>query len=159
MWKPVLALSLAASMAAPTAKAAEPADAPPAPKLKFEAQLEKIDSKVSAQFGADKQKTLRQMAEASVLSDYCAAVDLDKEKFKDEFKALTMDGTQRKPAEQKDYEAKLAMYFGVYVGLLVAEGTERLPEFCGFAEDALKEKKPLSRFWAAAANSQKPNAP
>lgn len=132
---------------------------PRVPPLKFEAALNKIDQKVAKLFGEDKQKALRQVAEAAVLSDYCAAVNLDQVKFKQEFAALAVDGMKRKLAEQRDYENKLSMDFGVYVGVLVAEGTDRRAEFCGFAEHALQEQRPISRFWIATSQSARPPKP
>ena len=164
MLKYVLALSLIASLAsgvayADTKKVAKPPIAPPTPTLKFEGALNKVDQKVENLLGADKQKVLRQVAEAAVLSDYCAAIDLDQNTFKKEFDALSDDGIKRKLAVQRDIDNKVAMYFGVYVGLLVAEGTDRQGEFCNFAEDALKQQKPLSRFWIATNNSPTPPKP
>jgi len=157
MWKYFQTLSLIAGLS-PAFVAAAEADVPsvPVPPLKFEAALKKIDQKVAKLFGDDKQKTLRQVAEAAVLSDYCAAVNLDQAKFKRAFEGLAMEGAKRKPAEQRDYENKLSMYFGVYVGVLVAEGTDRRAEFCGFAENALQEQKPISRFWIATSGSARP---
>jgi len=164
MWKYLLALSLIATLvpgvtyAAPkvATKAATP---PPVPTLKFEGPLNKVDGKVENLLGADKQKILRQVAEAAVLSDYCAAIDLDQNKFKQEFDALSQDGTKRTLAEQRDLDNKVSMYFGVYVGLFVAEGTDRLAEFCGIAENALKEQKPISRFWIATNQNPNPTKP
>ncbi len=154
MWKYLLALSLIATLAPAVTQADKKADTPPAaPTLKFEGPLNKVDSKVETLLGADKQKILRQVAEAAVLSDYCAAIDLDQNKFRQEFDALSQDGTKRTLAEQRDLDNKVAMYFGVYVGLFVAEGTDRLAEFCGIAENALKEQKPISRFWIATNNN------
>ena len=160
MWKYFLALSLIATLAPGVTCAAPKIDKPPAaPILKFEGALNKVDSKVANLLGVDKQKNLRQVAEAAVLSDYCAAIDLDQNKFKQEFDALSADGTKRTLAEQRDLDNKVAMYFGVYVGLLVAEGTDRLAEFCGIAENALKEQKPISRFWIATGNNPNPPKP
>ncbi len=149
MWKYFLALSLIATLAPGVTRADEGANTqPPAsPTLKFERPLNIVDKKVANLLGADKQKTLRQIAEAAVLSDYCAAIDLDQNKFKEEFGALAEDGVKRTADEQRDLDNKVSMYLGVYVGLLVAEGTNRGAEFCGIAENALKEQKPISRFW------------
>lgn len=160
MWKCSRAIVLIASIA-PTLVTAADSDAPPVPlpPLKFEAALNKIDQKVAKLFGEDKQQTLRHVAEAAVLSDYCAAVNLDQIKFKQTFTALAADGTKRSLAEQRDYENKLSMYFGVYVGVLVAEGTDRRADFCGFAESALKEQKPISRFWMATSDSARAPKP
>ncbi|MCX7111244.1 MAG: hypothetical protein NTX45_14175 [Proteobacteria bacterium] len=162
MWKYLLALSLIATLApavthADKKVATKAATPPPVPTLKFEGPLNKVDGKVETLLGVDKQKILRQVAEAAVLSDYCAAIDLDQNKFKQEFDALSQDGTKRTLAEQRDLDNKVAMYFGVYVGLLVAEGTDRRGEFCTIAENALKEQKPISRFWIA--TSANPNPP
>jgi hypothetical protein len=160
MWKHLQALSLMVGLTAPfVAAAAEAGSPPPVPPLKFEASLKKIDLKVAKLLGDEKQQTLRQIAEAAVLSDYCAAINLDQAKFKQEFEALANDGANRKPAEQKDYDNKLSMYFGVYVGVLVAEGSDRRAEFCGFAENALKEQKPISRFWIATSSGATPPKP
>jgi hypothetical protein len=158
MWKYFLALSLIATLA-PGVTYADKAAAPPsaAPTLKFEEPLNRVDQKVETLLGADKQKILRQVAEAAVLSDYCAAIDLNQNKFKEEFGTLSEDGTKRTVAEQRDLDNKVSMYFGVYVGLLVAEGTDRRGEFCDIAENALKEQKPISRFWIATGNN--PNSP
>lgn len=160
MWKFRHAIVLVAGVA-PTLSAAGESDVPPVPvpAMKFEAALNKIDQKVTKLFGEEKQQTLRHVAEAAVLSDYCAAVNLDQMKFKETFKALADDGTKRPLAEQRNYENKLSMYFGVYVGVLVAEGTERRAEFCGFAESALKEQKPISRFWMATSDSARTAKP
>ena len=152
MWKYFLALSLIASLAPGATCADKAAAPPPVPTLKFEEPLNRIDQKVETLLGADKQKILRQVAEAAVLSDYCAAIDLDQNKFKEEFGRLSEDGAKRTAAEQRDIDNKVSMYFGVYVGLLVAEGTDRRGEFCDVAENALKEQKPISRFWIATGN-------
>lgn len=157
MLKYFLALSLIASLV-PGVTYADKAAATPsaAPALKFEEPLNKVDQKVEKLLGADKQKILRQVAEAAVLSDYCAAIDLNQNKFKEEFGTLSEDGIKRTPAEQRDLDNKVSMYFGVYVGLLVAEGTDRSSEFCDVAENALKELKPISRFWIPTGNKPNP---
>ena len=150
MLKYFLVLSLIATLAPRVIRADETAAASSAAiTFKFEDPLNKVDKKVENLLGADKQKNLRQLAEAAVLSDYCAAIDLDQNTFKKEFGALSEDGTKRTLAEQRDIDNKVSMYFGVYVGLLVAEGTDRQGEFCGIAENALKDNKPISRFWIA----------
>jgi len=148
MWKSVTALALLIGLMPATAAATE--EAPVAvPSLKFEPALGKIDRKVAKLMGEESQQALRLMAEAAVLSDYCAAVNLDQRRFKQEFDALAAGtGAEKRPtAEQRKFENLLSMYFGVYVGILVAEGTDRRGEFCGFAEEALKDQRPISRFW------------
>ena len=158
MWKYIQAVALIACLfPAFVAAADESSRMAPVPPLKFEVALKKIDQKVAKLFGDEKQKALRQIAEAAVLSDYCAAINLDQAMFKQEFEALAMDGSKRKPADQRDHDNnKLSMYFGVYVGILVAEGTDRRAEFCGFAENALQEQRPISRFWIATSDSRRP---
>jgi hypothetical protein len=164
MRKSFVALSLAVALApvagfadkaAKSHKAApaatEPAPAP-VPELRFEPALAKLDKKVAGLFGAEVQKQLRLVAEAAVLTDYCAAVNLNQQKFRETFEAVAAEGAAgRKPADQRNYENKLSMYYGVYVGLLVAEGTEQRAELCGFAESALKEGRPIARYWLPAA--------
>lgn len=158
MVKSLKALFLIASLSPAIVIAAE-TDTPsvPVPPLRFEGSLNKVDQKVAKLFGEETQKTLRQVAEAAVLSDYCAAVNLDQAKFKQAFQTLAADGAKRAPAEQRNYENKLSMYFGVYVGLLVAEGADRRAEFCGLAEKALEQRTPISRFWIATSENSKPS--
>lgn len=160
MLKYILALSLIAPLLPGVTYADKAAATPSAtPTLKLEEPLTRVDQKVEKLLGADKQKVLRQVAEAAVLTDYCAAIDLNQDKFKEEFGALSEDGTKRTAAEQRDLDNKVSMYFGVYVGLLVAEGTERSAEFCDVAENALKEQKPISRFWIATGKTPNPPKP
>ena len=160
MLKYLFALPLIATLL-PGVTYADKADATPsaAPTLKFENPLSQIDQKVETLLGADKQKILRQVAEAAVLSDFCAAIDLNQNQFKEELDALAVDGSKRPLAEQRDLDNKIAMYFGVYAGLLVAEGTDRRGEFCDIAENALAEQKPISRFWIATGNKPNPAKP
>ena len=119
---------------------------------RFEQQLSRVDHRVSKLLG-DKQKDLRHMAEASVLADFCPAYQVDQERFKRDFDGLAAPsaGKPRKPAEQRDFENKLMTYFGVYVGLLVAEGAESQIEFCQLADSIRKNAGPVSRYWLAAA--------
>jgi hypothetical protein len=49
-------------------------------------------------------------------------------------------------------------FFGVYVGLLVAEGTDRKPEICALAQKLKEDQKPVSRFWLKTAAVQPPAA-
>lgn len=148
---PFIVSLLPALVHAAEAPAVPPSGVPP---LRYEATLSRIDQKVAKLFGEDKQQSLRRIAEAAVLADYCAAINLDQDRFRKEFDALA--AAKGSPAERSDYNHKLSMYFGVYVGLLVAEGTERRAEFCGVAEDALKNAKPISRFWIATTDQPPP---
>lgn len=161
MWKIILALSLSCLLSPAQAKSAKkPAIQPPlSTEFKYEPSLKRVDDQLAQLVGADKQNTLRQMAVAAVLSDFCAAVDLDQAKFKKEFDAVTAGDTKRKPAEQRDLENKVMTYFGVYVGLLVAEATDRLPTVCEIAQTIQKDQKPVSRFWLPASAAPAQPAP
>jgi hypothetical protein len=119
------------------------------PELKFAPQLARVDEKAAKLVGADRQKELKLLAEAAVLSDYCAAINLDQTKFKQKFNALTSEGLPKKPLEQQALINDMMTYFGVYVGLFVAEGADTKADFCGFAESAMKENRPISAYWTA----------
>ena len=151
MWKTILTFSLVLAIAPAHAKSVNktPINTPPKTEFKYESALHNLDQKVIKLVGEEKQKTLRDLASAAVLSDYCAAVNLDHDKFKKTFDSLSAKDVKRKPAEQRDFENNLMTYFGVYVGLLVAEGTDRQAKFCALAETIQKEHRPLSRFWLA----------
>lgn len=149
MWKFIVALSLAVLIAPVQAKPGNqtPVKPFPEPEFKYQAALERVDRKAVKLIGEEKQKTLRELAIAAVLSDYCAAVDLDKDKFTKTFDALAVSQVKLPAAEQRNLEQNLMTYFGVYVGLLIAESTDRENEFCSVAETLKREKRPLSRFW------------
>lgn len=151
MWKFILALSLAVVTTPLLAKPGNqtPVKPFPEPEFKYQAALQRIDQKVLKLIGEERQKTLRELAIASVLSDYCAAVDLDKDKFTKTFETLAVSPVKLSAAEQRNLEHNLMTYFGVYVGLLIAESTDRENEFCSVAETLKREKRPLSRFWLA----------
>ena len=158
MRKYALVLSFIAILSPVLAGAADKHKAQPqaAPELKFQAVLNRVDKKVIALMGEEKQKDLLRLAQAAVLSDFCAAINLDQEKFKEEFDALAAQRSGAKQVEQRQFENGLMTYFGVYVGLLVAEGTDRRAEFCGLAEDALRDQKPISKFWIATTAREAP---
>lgn len=149
MWKFIVALPLAMAMAPAQAKSVDGSQVRtlPEPEFKYQAALQRVDQKVAKLIGEEKQRTLRELAIAAVLSDYCAAVDLDKNKFTSTFDALAATDLKRPTAEQRTLENNLMTYFGVYVGLLIAESTDREHEFCSVAETIKREKRPLSRFW------------
>jgi len=121
---------------------------PPVLTYRFEQQLTRLDQRVAKLLG-DKQKDLRHMAEATVLSDFCPMVTVDKDKFKKDFDGLATSSIKRKPADQRDIENKLMTYFGVYVGLLIAEGVESDVEFCELASQIKKNQGPVSHYWLA----------
>lgn len=145
-----LALSRIPLGVAAKAKAPPPAPEPIVQEFKFEYQLRRVDIRAIRLIGADHQKTLRHMAEAAVLSDFCPALKLDQDKFKHDFDALGAVGPKRKLEEQRAFENRLMTLFGVYVGLLVAEGVVRQQmEFCELASDIKKNQGPVSRYWMA----------
>jgi hypothetical protein len=136
----------------------------PIENYRFETQLGRVDQRVIKLVGEDKQKSLRHMAEATVLSDFCPMVKVDKDKFTKDFDGLASSGITRKPAEQRDIENKLMTFFGVYVGLLIAEGVESDVQFCEVASQIQKNQGPVSHYWladvpTAAAPAAVPTAP
>lgn len=159
MWKFIVALSLAVVIAPVQAKPGDqtPAQTFPESEFKHQVALERVDQKVIKLIGEEKQKTLRELAIAAVLSDYCAAVDLDKDRFTQTFEALAVSPVKLPAADQRNLEHNLMTYFGVYVGLLIAESNDRENEFCSVAETLKREKRPLSRFWLSSASA--PPAP
>lgn len=130
----------------------------PIERYRFEDQLGRVDHRVIKLVGEEKQQSLRHMAEATVLSDFCPMVQVDKDRFQKDFDGLATSSTPRKPADQRDLENKLMTYFGVYVGLLVAEGTESDMEFCELAGKIQKNQGPVSRYWVAPASKETPAA-
>ncbi|NBT45507.1 MAG: hypothetical protein EBT06_11440 [Gammaproteobacteria bacterium] len=150
MWKKILLLSLTSLLVseAPLSKETKTEERPVNVELRFEPSLHRVDEKVSKLIGEAQQQTLRQLAEAAVISDFCSTVNLDQNAFKKSFETLTTAlPKQSNPDLQRDLENKLMTYFGMYVGLLVAEGTDRHPEFCELAARLQTEKRPLSRYW------------
>lgn len=149
----ILLLLLAVSqiplgVAAP-AKAPSPDSEPAVKEFRFEYQLRRVDQRAIRLIGADHQKTLRHMAEAAVLADFCPALKLDQDRFKHDFDALGAVGPKRKLDEQRAFENRLMTLFGIYVGLLVAEGAESQVEFCELADDMKHRQGPVSRYWLA----------
>lgn len=137
------------------AKARPKTTAPVAPAplvegFRYEYQLNRVDRKAIDLVGEDKQKTLRHMAEAAVLSDFCPYLKLDQDKFRRDFDALGGAGPKRSPAQQRDFENRLMTTFGIYVGLLVAEGVESDAKFCELASSIQQRQGPVSRYWVAA---------
>ena len=158
MWRIVLALSLIVALAPAGARAEKSSSAPVAatPLFKFAPALKKLDQRVTAELGVGQQQALRELAEAAVLADFCGFITLDKDQFKKEFGVLAARFSKRKPDERRDYENKQMTYFGVYVGLLIAEATDRRPEFCQIARRIEEKQCPLSRFWVASSSKPEP---
>ena len=130
-------------------KTAAPAPQAPA-EFRYEYQLTRVDQKAINLVGVEKQQLLRQMAEAAVLSDFCPFIKLNRDKFRQDFDALGSVGPKRTQAEQRNFENRLMTTFGIYVGLLVAEGVNREADFCELASTLQKDQKPVSRYWLAA---------
>jgi hypothetical protein len=89
---------------------------------------------------------------------------VDKSRFQKDFDDLATSSTPRKPADQRDIENKLMTFFGVYVGLLIAEGVESDVQFCEVASQIQKNQGPVSHYWladvpTAAAPAALPTAP
>lgn len=145
-----LALSqIPLGVTAPAKATPPPAPEPEVKEFRFEYQLRRVDLRAIRLMGADHQKTLRHMAEAAVLSDFCPAVKLNQDRFKQDFDVLGVAGPRRQPEEQRAFENRLMTLFGVYVGLLVAEGAESQVEFCELADGIRKRQGPVSRYWMA----------
>jgi len=158
MWRIALAFSLIVVLSPAGARAEKSSPAPVAatPLFKFAPALKKLDQKVTAELGIGQQQALRELAEAAVLADSCGFITLDKDQFKKEFGVLAARYSKRKPAEKRDYENKQMAYFGVYVGLLIAEATDRRPEFCQIARRIEEKQCPLSRYWVASTAKPEP---
>lgn len=87
--------------------------------------------------GEDKQKLLAQLAYASVAAKTCQGLTLDQNKFQQTFDANFNEkslGKTVKAAEMMAYGQKVAMYFGVYIGLLTADSMMERDTFCNAAQ-------------------------
>ncbi|NBS17368.1 MAG: hypothetical protein EBS79_10805 [Gammaproteobacteria bacterium] len=84
MWKKILLLSLTSLLVseAPLSKETKTEERPVNVELRFEPSLHRVDEKVSKLIGEAQQQTLRQLAEAAVISDFCSTVNLDQNAFK-----------------------------------------------------------------------------
>jgi hypothetical protein len=114
--------------------------------LKLELQLERVDGRVTKLAGEANQKTLRELAEASVVADSCAGMPLDDEPFKAQLNFLTLKDGRTGQETNSDYQNRMRTYFGVYIGLLEAESIERGSDFCAAAQEDIRKKGPLSRW-------------
>ena len=110
---------------------------------------DKVSAKLIKFAGEDKQKLLADLAFAAVAASQCEGLDLDRDKFKGEFDSLNdADYKALTPAAQAEYGPKLMSYYGIYVGLLTAEGLLDKAPFCRYALD--KQAKGEGRYWTAA---------
>lgn len=106
-----------------------------------------VSSKVIELVGEDKQKILADLAYAAVVGDICDNLSLDKAKFQ-----FTFDNTfnennlpSPKPEQVNSYGHKVAMFFGVYVGLLSADGLLERDDFCSAAQSM--QANGQGRYW------------
>lgn len=116
-----------------------------------------VSDKIVAFLGEDKQKLLADLAYAAVAGDLCQGLKLDRKTFQSDF-----DSNFDKPADQAtspahltQYGQKVAMFFGVYVGLLTAVGMQERDSFCGAALEMLAKGE--GRYWQAV-DAAKPGA-
>ena len=150
LWLALVQAPMAAESKSRQKPAAPATVAPLVENFRYEYQLDRVDQKAINLVGEAKQKTLRQMAEAAVLSDFCPFIKLDQDKFRQDFDALGNVGPKRNPVEQRSFENRLMTTFGIYVGLLVAEGVESQMAFCDLASSLQKNQNPISRYFKAA---------
>lgn len=104
---------------------------------------DKVSARLIKFAGEDKQKLLSDLAFAVVTSSQCEGLDLDRDKFKADFDS--MNDTTLPAADQAEYGPKLMSFYGVYVGLLMAEGALENAAFCGYALD--KHAKGEGKYW------------
>lgn len=106
-----------------------------------------VSDKIVDFVGEDKQRLLANLAYAAVASDLCQDLKLDKIKFQKAFDDGFADNNQSKmtAAEMATYGQKVSMYFGVYVGLLTADGMMERDNFCGAAFQAVAKGE--TGFW------------
>jgi hypothetical protein len=106
-----------------------------------------VSNKLIDFVGEQKQKLITNLAFAAVAADLCEGLALDKEKFKAEFDSFNdADYKALSPADKAEFGPKLMTFFGVYVGLLTAEGILEKPAFCGYAVDMQAKGKEEGKY-------------
>ncbi len=114
-----------------------------------------VSDKIVDFVGADKQQLLANLAYAAVASDLCQDLKLDKSKFQNAFDTGFTDKNHSTmtAAELATFGQKVSMYFGVYAGLLTADGMLERDNFCDAAYQTMAKGE--ATFWLsnAAANS------
>lgn len=115
-----------------------------------------VSDKIVDFVGEDKQQLLANLAYAAVASDLCQDLKLDKIKFQKAFDDGFADNNQSKmtASEMATYGQKVSMYFGVYVGLLTADGMMERDNFCGAAFQAVAKGE--TGFWLPNAANPSP---
>lgn len=108
-----------------------------------------VSDKIVDFVGEDKQKLLADLAYAAVASDLCQDLKLDKNKFQTAFDGGFADKNQTTmtAVELAEFGQKVSMYFGVYVGLLTADGMMERDNFCDAAYQAMAKGE--AEFWLA----------
>jgi hypothetical protein len=106
-----------------------------------------VSDKIVDLVGEGKQQLLANLAYAAVASDLCADLKLDKSQFQKAFDGGFADKNQTTmtAAELATYGQKISMYFGVYVGLLTADGMMERDNFCDAAYQAMAKGEAV--FW------------
>jgi hypothetical protein len=106
-----------------------------------------VSDKIVDFVGEDKQKLLANLAYSAVASDLCQDLKLDKNKFQKAFDGGFADKNQTTmtASELATYGQKISMYFGVYVGLLTADGMMERDNFCDAAYQAMANGE--AGFW------------
>jgi len=134
--------------------ATEPEEALSPTWEKIDPAWDGVSGKVVDLVGEEKQKLLADLAYAAVVADLCTGLPLDRAKFQaafdDNFKGKEV--TARSPADIAQYGQTVAMYFGVYVGLLTAGGLFERQDFCESAQE--RQAAGDGRFWMAASLPQ-----
>jgi hypothetical protein len=115
--------------------------------LKVELQLQRVDRRVQELAGAEAQKALRVLAESVVLADFCAGLELNESRLKQDLDHLAKGPGTDPHLDPRQYENRIRTHFGVYVGLLIAESVDRGHEFCRVGLEDLKRQGPMSRWW------------
>lgn len=114
-----------------------------------------VSDKIVDLVGEDKQQLLANLAYAAVASDLCQDLKLDKNQFQKAFDGGFADKNQTTmtTTELATYGQKVSMYFGVYVGLLTADGMMERDNFCSAAHQAVARGE--AGFWLP--NATKPS--
>lgn len=147
-----LALAILVTFAAlPQASPATEPEAALSPTWeKIDPAWDGVSGKIVDLVGEEKQKLLADLAYAAVVADLCTGLALDRAKFQtafdDHFKGTEV--TTRSPAAVAQYGQTVAMYFGVYVGILTAGGLLERQDFCEAAQ--AMQTAGEGRFWMTA---------
>lgn len=104
-----------------------------------------VSNKIIDFVGEDKQKLLADLAYAAVAGDLCQDLKLDRTKFQAAFD----DGFSNNipTTNIAAYGQKVSMYFGVYIGLLTADGMMERDNFCDAAYKMMADGE--GRYWLA----------